>query len=233
MRAYPIVCSALLLATACGPSQSGGPVALESDDAKVSYSIGYQIGGDFKRQGIPLEADALLAGVRDASGGAEAKLSEEERRATLAALQTRMQQAAQAGREAEAEKNLAAAKAFLAENGAKEGVTTLPSGLQYKVITEGTGPKPAAGDTVTVHYRGRLVDGTEFDSSYTRNEPATFQLNRVIKGWTEGLQLMGEGAKWELYVPPDLGYGAQGAGGRIPPQSALVFEVELIKAKAN
>jgi len=233
MRAFPILCSALLLATACNPSQGGGPVSLESDDAKVSYSIGYQIGGDFERQGVPLDDQALLAGIRDAVAGADAKLSEDERRTTLAALQTRMQQAAEAGREAEAEKNLAASNAFLAENGAKEGVTTLPSGLQYKVITEGTGPKPAAGDTVTVHYRGRLIDGTEFDSSYSRNEPATFPLNRVIKGWTEGLQLMGQGAKWELYVPPDLGYGAQGAGGRIPPQSALVFEVELLDIKGN
>jgi FKBP-type peptidyl-prolyl cis-trans isomerase FklB len=110
-------------------------------------------------------------------------------------------------------------------------VTTLSSGLQYKVLQEGTGPKPAASDTVTVHYRGKLIDGTEFDSSYSRNEPASFPVNRVIKGWTEALQLMGEGSKWELYIPPDLAYGERGAGTRIPPQSALVFEVELIKAK--
>jgi len=112
-------------------------------------------------------------------------------------------------------------------------VKTLPSGLQYKVLTEGTGPKPAATAVVTVNYKGTLIDGSEFDSSYSRGEPATFPLNHVIPGWTEGLQLMGEGAKWVLYVPPDLGYGERGAGARIPPQSALVFEVELIKAKAN
>jgi FKBP-type peptidyl-prolyl cis-trans isomerase len=233
MRAFPILSLALLLSTACGPSPSGGPVSLESDDAKVNYSIGYQIGNDFQHQGVPLEPDALVDGIRDAIGGNEAKLSEEERHATLAALQTRMHAAQQADQKAAADKNLAAAKAFLAENGAKEGVTTLPSGLQYKVLTEGTGPKPTASDTVTVHYRGTLIDGTEFDSSYSRNEPATFPVGRVIKGWTEGLQLMGEGSKWELYVPPDLGYGPQGAGARIPPQSALVFEVELIKAKAD
>ena len=231
MRAFPIVSAALLLA-ACGPTQSG-PVPLESEDAKVNYSVGYQIGGDLKRQGIPLDPDALLAGIRDANAGGEAKLSEEERRASLTALQTRMRAAEEVSREAEAAKNLAAANAFLEANRAKEGVTTLPSGLQYKVLTEGTGPKPATTDTVTVHYRGTLIDGTEFDSSYSRNEPATFPLNRVIKGWTEGLQLMSEGAKWELYIPPDLGYGPQGAGARIPPQSALVFEVELLKAKAQ
>jgi len=233
MRVIPIFCTSLLLATACDPSQGGDPVSLESDDAKVSYSIGYQIGGDIQRQGFPLDPDALAAGIRDASTGAEAKLPEEERQASLAGLQERMMAAQKASQEAESETNLAAAQAFLAENGAKEGVTTLPSGLQYKVITEGTGPKPAATDTVTVHYRGTLIDGSEFDSSYSRNEPATFPLNRVIKGWTEALQLMGEGAKWELYVPPSLAYGPQGAGERIPPQSALVFEVELLKAKAN
>lgn len=233
MRAFPTLLPALLLAVACGQGTSGGPVSLESDDAKVNYSIGYQIGDDFKNQGVPIQEDALVAGIRDGIAGGEAKVSEEERRATLTALRGRMQAAAQATQAAAAEKNLAAAKAFLAENGAKEGVTILPSGLQYKVLTEGKGPKPAATDTVTVHYRGRLIDGTEFDSSYSRNEPATFPLNRVIKGWTEGLQLMGEGAKWELYVPPDLGYGERGAGSKIPPQSALVFEVELLEAKAN
>jgi len=233
MRAIPIVSSALLLLAACGPTQSKGPASLESEDAKVNYSVGYQIGGDFKRQGVPLEADALVAGIRDAIEGGDAKLSEEERRTALTELKRRIVAAEQANRQVEAEKNLAAAKAFLEANRAKEGVTTLPSGLQYKVLTEGKGSKPAATDTVTVHYRGTLIDGTEFDSSYSRNEPATFPLNRVIKGWTEGLQLMGEGAKWELTVPPDLGYGAQGAGSKIPPQSALVFEVELIKAKAQ
>jgi FKBP-type peptidyl-prolyl cis-trans isomerase FklB len=234
MRPFSILLlPGLLLAMACDPGKSETPLSLESDDAKVNYSIGYQIGGDFLRQDVPLDPDALVAGIRDALAGAEAKLSEEERQETLVALQARMQAAQQALQQAAGETNLAAAMAFLAENGAKEGVTTLPSGLQYKVLTEGSGPKPAAADTVTVHYRGKLIDGTEFDSSYSRNAPATFPLNRVIKAWTEGLQLMGEGAKWELYVPPDLGYGAQGAGDRIPPQSALVFEVELIKAKAD
>jgi len=233
MRATAPLLLALAIPVACGPSQATGPVALESEDAKANYSVGYQIGGDFKRQGVPFDSNALLAGIRDAIEGGEPRLSEEERRTTLTELKRRIVAAEQAGRQVEAEKNLAAAKAFLDANRSKEGVTTLPSGLQYKVIEEGTGPKPAATDTVTVHYRGTLTDGTEFDSSYSRNEPATFPLSRVIKGWTEALQLMGEGAKWELYIPPDLAYGDRGAGSRIPPQSALVFEVELVKAKAQ
>lgn len=233
MHRSPVLALTSLLWIACGPGASESPVALDSDDAKANYSLGYRFGGDLLQQGLPLDVDALVAGIRDAAAGREAKLSEEQRNEAMAGLQTRMRAEQQASRDAEAEKNLAAAKAFLAENGAKEGVTTLPSGLQYKVLMEGTGPKPAADATVTVHYRGRLIDGTEFDSSYSRNAPATFPLGRVIKGWTEGLQLMGEGAKWELYIPPDLGYGAQGAGGRIPPQSALVFEVELIEASAE
>ena len=233
MRNFATATVTLLLLGGCNPQPGQGPVSLESDDEKTSYSIGYQIGSDFQRQGLGLDAEALIAGLRDAVAGNDARLTEEERRATVAALQGRMQAAAQASRDAEAQKNLDAAAAFLAENGAKEGVTTLPSGLQYKVLTEGSGPKPGATDTVTVHYRGRLIDGTEFDSSYSRDEPATFPLDRVIPGWTEGLQLMGEGAKWELYVPPDLGYGERGAGSRIPPHSALIFEVELIDANAG
>jgi FKBP-type peptidyl-prolyl cis-trans isomerase FklB len=233
MRATAPLLLALAIPAACGPGQATGPVALESEDAKANYSVGYQIGGDFKRQGVPVDANALLAGIRDAVEGGEPRLSEEQRHATLAELKRRIVATEQAGKKAEAEKNLAAAKAFLDVNRSKEGVTTLPSGLQYKVIKEGTGPKPSATDTVTVHYRGTLIDGTEFDSSYSRNEPAIFPVNRVIKGWTEALQLMGEGAKWELYIPPDLAYGERGAGARIPPQSALVFEVELIQAKAK
>jgi FKBP-type peptidyl-prolyl cis-trans isomerase FklB len=233
MRAVAPILPALLLLAACGPSPSGGSVALESEEAKVNYSVGYQIGGDLKRQGIPLEEGAFMAGIHDAIGGGEARLSEADRRATLTALRQRIAAGEQEKRKAAADENLAAATAFLDANRSKEGVQTLPSGLQYKVLKEGTGPKPSATDTVTVHYRGTLIDGTEFDSSYSRNEPATFPLGRVIKGWTEALQLMGEGAKWELYIPPDLGYGERGAGAKIPPQSALVFEVELIQAKAN
>jgi FKBP-type peptidyl-prolyl cis-trans isomerase FklB len=224
---------AVPLLAACNQGASQGTTALESEDAKLNYTVGWQIGNDYKRQNVPLDEAALVAGVRDATEGKEARIPEKEQRELLAQVRQRTMAAEQAEQGAEAEKNLAAAKAFLETNAAKEGVKTLPSGLQYKVLSEGKGPKPAATDVVTVHYKGTLIDGTEFDSSYGRGEPATFPLNKVIKGWTEGLQLMGEGAKWVLYVPPSLGYGERGAGARIPPQSALVFEVELIKAKAN
>jgi len=233
MRTIASLLLASMLLVGCGQGGHPRPAALESDDAKANYSVGYQIGGDFKRQGIPFDPDALLAGIEDAIGGGEALLAEEDRRQTLTDLQRRIATTEQATRQAEGEANLAAAKAFLEANRTKEGVQTLPSGLQYKVLTEGTGPKPAATDTVSVHYRGTLPDGTEFDSSYSRNAPATFPLDRVIKGWTEALQLMGEGSKWELYIPPDLAYGERGAGSRIPPQSALVFQVELLAAKAK
>jgi FKBP-type peptidyl-prolyl cis-trans isomerase FklB len=131
----------------------------------------------------------------------------------------------------QAAKNLVESRAFLAENGKKEGIKTLPSGLQYKVLTEGSGKSPKAEDNVTVNYKGTLINGTEFDSSYKRGQPATFQVKGVIKGWIEALQLMKEGSKWQLFIPPELGYGERGAGPLIPPNSALIFEVELIAIK--
>jgi len=217
--------------TGCNQGGSTGATSLESDEAKVNYTVGWQLGGDYKKQGVPLDGDALVAGAKDAIEGREARIPEAERNKLLAQVAQRRMAAQQAAQGAEGEKNLAASKAFLEANAAKEGVKTLPSGLQYKVVTEGSGPKPAATDIVTVNYRGTLIDGTEFDSSYSRGKPATFPLNRVIPGWTEGLQLMGEGSKWILYLPPDLAYGEQGSGAKIPPQAALIFEVELLKAK--
>ena len=229
----PLAWLAISSLLACNQGGASGSTALASDDAKVNYAVGWQLGGDNKRQNVPLEPDALLAGVRDSLESKEPRVSEQDQRQVLAQVQQKRMAAEQAVRGAEGEKNLAEAKAFLEANAAKEGVKSLPSGLQYKVLTEGAGPKPSATDVVTVNYRGTLIDGTEFDSSYSRGQPASFPLNRVIKGWTEGLQLMGEGSKWLLFVPPDLGYGPTGAGAKIPPQSALVFEVELIKAKAK
>jgi FKBP-type peptidyl-prolyl cis-trans isomerase FklB len=182
---------------------------------------------------VPLEPDALVAGIRDAIEGGDALLSEEDRRTALTELRNRILTAEQSARQQESEKNLADAKAWLDANRTKEGVQTTASGLQYKVVKQGSGEKPAASNTVSVHYRGTLTDGSEFDSSYERGEPATFPLDRVIPGWTEGLQLMSEGATYELYVPPDLAYGEHGAGDRIPPQSALVFQVELLDAKVE
>ena len=150
-------------------------------------------------------------------------------RNTLVGLKQRAASAEKAARQQTAHDSLNSGEAFLAENGKQKGVTTLPGGLQYKVITAGSGASPKRTDQVTVHYRGTLIDGTEFDSSYRRNQPATFRLDRVIPGWTEGLQLMQEGGKWQLFIPAKLAYGEKGSGARIPPNSALIFEVELIK----
>jgi len=200
----------------------------KDDQDLVSYSIGYQVGGDFRRQGIEIDPASLVRGVQDALAGAEPLMAPEEMRQALTELKQQAAAAAKQQREEQAAKNLAEGKAFLAENAEKEGVETLPSGLQYQVLTEGEGDPPAATDTVTVHYRGTLVDGSEFDSSYGRGEPATFPLDRVIPGWTEGLQLMRPGARYRLFVPPELAYGERGGGAKIGPNSALIFEVELL-----
>jgi FKBP-type peptidyl-prolyl cis-trans isomerase FklB len=158
-------------------------------------------------------------------------MSQEEIRATLTSLQQRLVAARQKELKEKAAKNTEEGKKFLAENQKKAGVKTLPSGLQYKVLTEGAGKTPKAEDTVTVNYKGTLIDGTEFDSSYKRGQPATFQVKGVIKGWTEALQLMKEGSKWHLFIPPELAYGERGAGRDIGPNATLIFEVELLTVK--
>ena len=199
---------------------------LDSEKQKDSYSVGYQVGGDFKRQGMDLDAAALVQGVQDALSGAEPAMPTEEMHKTLVELKKKIVEAQAAKIKELGEKNLAAGKAFLAENAKRKGVKTTASGLQYEILTPGQGDSPKASDAVTVHYRGTLIDGTEFDSSYSRGKPMTISLDRVIKGWTEGLQLMKPGAKYKLFIPPDLGYGERGAGGSIPPNSTLIFEVE-------
>ena len=204
--------------------------ALDFDDetVRINYSLGYQIGGDFKRQQVEMNPDMLLQGFEDATGGDKPLMTEQEMATVLSNLATRVQAAQMEKLKKQATENLKAGEAFLADNSEKAGVTTLPSGLQYKVITAGTGKSPQKSDKVTVHYRGTLIDGTEFDSSYSRNKPATFGVGQVIPGWTEALQLMKEGDKWELVVPSKLAYGERGAGARVPANSTLVFEVELI-----
>lgn len=197
---------------------------LEDETARISYSLGYQIGGDFKRQGTDMNAEAVVKGIEDAISGAEPLMSTDEMRKTLVELKRRILEQQQAKKKEEAEKRRAEGKAFLEENAKQEGVVSLPSGLQYKIIEEGSGASPTATDKVTVNYRGTLIDGKEFDSSYKRNKPATFKLNGVIKGWTEGLQLIKEGGKMELYIPPELAYGERGA----LANQALIFEVELL-----
>ncbi|MEA3278062.1 MAG: FKBP-type peptidyl-prolyl cis-trans isomerase [Pseudomonadota bacterium] len=207
------------------------PPELKDQKDKSSYAVGYQLGENLVKQQVPVNVDAVLSGVREALAGQSSRLTPEETKAAREDLRNQVREAREKKLKEQAAKNLEAGKAFLEENAKKEGVQSLPSGLQYKVITEGSGPSPQATDTVTVHYSGKLTDGMEFDSSHRRKKPASFRVNGVIKGWTEGLQLMQEGAKWELVIPPELGYGERGAPPRIPGNSVLVFEVELLSVK--
>ena len=200
---------------------------LDTDEKKLGYIIGMDIGKSLRDQGTNVDLDSLIDAIKATYNGEELAMTTEEA-AQIRKDYVSKRQAAQAAESAVAgETNLVAGQKFLAENATKEGVQTTASGLQYKVITMGDGAKPAATDTVEVHYRGTLLDGTEFDSSYARNEPISFGLNRVITGWTEGVQLMPVGSKFMFYIAPDLAYG-EGGGGPIPPNSTLVFEVELL-----
>jgi len=205
---------------------------IKTQKDSVSYGIGMNIGKNLKMQGIDVTTEILVQGLKDGlEGTSAALLSDEEINTVLNSLQQEMT-AKQAEKVKElSEKNKAEGEKFLAENKKKDSVVTLPSGLQYKVIKAGKGKSPKAEDTVETNYKGTLIDGTEFDNSYKRGEPTTFPVNRVIKGWTEALQLMKEGDVWELYIPSDLAYGEQGAGQVIGPNSVLVFTVELIKVK--
>ena len=206
-------------------------VELSSTKDKISYSIGMRIGQDFARQKFDVDPEILAKGIKDAMAGGQTLITEAEAQAVLKAFQQERMAAQQAEMKVAGEKNAQAGAAFLSENAKKDGIVSLPSGLQYKVITEGTGSTPAETDTVTVNYRGTLIDGTEFDSSYKRGEPATFPVKGVIRGWTEALQLMKEGAKWQLFIPAALAYGDRGAGPKIGPNSTLIFDVELISVK--
>lgn len=199
---------------------------------KLSYALGIGIGSQLAGMGAKeLNIDDFAQAIKDVISGSELKVDNAEAQ-TLVQNFFQEQEAKQQAAAAEAGKVAkAAGEAFLAENGKKEGVVTLPSGLQYQVLKEGNGKKPSATDQVVCHYEGTLIDGTVFDSSYKRNQPATFGLNQVIAGWTEGVQLMQEGAKYRFFIPYDLAYGERGAGAQIPPFAALVFDVELIEVK--
>lgn len=204
---------------------------LQSQKDKVSYSIGLDIGNNLKRQSIDVDPDIILQGIKDMLAGNEPLMTENEIIETMTTLQKELMAKQTEKVKQLAEKNKTTGEAFLTENKKKDGVITLPSGLQYKIIKEGTGKTPKLTDTVTVNYRGTFIDGTEFDSSYKRGEPATFPVNGVIPGWTEALQLMKEGANWQLFIPSNLAYGDKGAGDVIEPNSALIFDVELIAVK--
>lgn len=202
---------------------------LKDHKDKVSYCIGIDVANNLKNQSIEVSPDALARGVADALSGGELLLTEKEMFDTMTAFRQEMQAKQASVAKDREDKRKTEGEKFLAQNSRKEGVTVLPSGLQYKVIVEGNGAMPKARDTVSVHYRGSLIDGTEFDSSHGRGEPASFPVNRVIAGWTEALQLMKTGSKWELYIPSGLAYGERGAGGVIGPNATLIFEVELLE----
>jgi FKBP-type peptidyl-prolyl cis-trans isomerase len=205
--------------------------ALKTEKDKVSYAIGMNIGTTLHKQSVDVDPKLLQQGLEDALAGSKTLLSEDEARATLTDFQNEMRKKMQEKMQAAGETNKKEGDAFLAANKAKDGVVTLPSGLQYKILTPGTGPKPTASDSVICNYRGTLIDGKEFDSSYKRGQPATFPVTGVIKGWTEALQLMPVGSKWQLFVPSDLAYGERGQGPDITPNATLIFEVELLSIK--
>ena len=224
-------------APAAKPAQTSAkkapaPLVLKTEKDKVSYAIGMSEGRrltqGIKQSDLDVDQAILLRAIKDALSGSKFLLTDQEAQTTLTNLQAELRKTAELKAQQLAETNKKESDEFLASNKAKEGVVTLPSGLQYKILEEGTGPKPSAGDMVTVNYRGTLLNGTEFDSSYKRGQPASFPVGGIIKGWNEALELMPVGSKWELYIPPDLAYGARGAGQSIGPNSALIFEVELI-----
>jgi FKBP-type peptidyl-prolyl cis-trans isomerase FklB len=201
---------------------------LKTQKERISYVMGMYFGRDMLRQGIDLNADIFARGLRDALTGAKPAISDQEAQQIINVFGSEIAAKKQAAAKKAGEENSAKEQKFLAENGAKPGVQTLPSGLQYKVLKEGSGRKPTLYDTVTVNYRGTLIDGTEFDSSYKRNAPATFPVSGVIPGWTEALQLMKVGSTWQVFIPSKLAYGEAGGGTVIPPNAALIFEVELL-----
>lgn len=203
--------------------------AFKTQEESLGYAIGMNIGINMKRQNVAADAEQLAAGLKAAFQGKDTVLSEEEMGQILTAYQQEMQVKQMAEQAAAAEAGTKLAEEFLAQNGKQEGVVTLDSGLQYKVLASGSGASPNADSKVEVHYRGTLIDGTEFDSSYQRGEPASFPVSGVIAGWTEALQLMKEGDKWQLAIPPQLAYGERGAPPVIPANAALVFDVELLK----
>jgi FKBP-type peptidyl-prolyl cis-trans isomerase FklB len=204
-------------------------LTLKTQKDKASYAIGLNIGKSMHKDSVDIDPSILLRGLRDGLAGSKPLLTDEEARAAMVALQTEMRKKQEEKMLVQGETNKKEGEVFLADNKTKDGIVTLPSGLQYKILKEGTGPKPAATDTVVCNYKGTLLDNTEFDSSYKRGQPATFPVSGVIKGWTEALQLMPVGSKWQLFIPSELAYGARGGpGGGIGPNATLLFEVELV-----
>lgn len=229
MKKAGLIVAGVLALSACGDQSKD--VALDSDIGKASYSIGYKTGEQMKGRMDDLDFDAFIAGMRSGAKGEEGemKLTAEEMDAAVTAYQQKKFEQMEADMKKAGDENLAKGEAFRAENGAKEGVTTLEDGLQYEVLASGDGPMPTIDDTVIAHYHGTLMDGTVFDSSVDRGEPATFPLNRVIQGWQVALTKMHVGDKWKIVIPPEMAYGANGVGDAIGPNETLVFEVELLE----
>jgi len=209
-------------------AKTGAPITLKTQQEKFSYALGMNLGANLHKQSVPIDPAMVSRGLKDGFSGAKTLLTEEEAKAALTEEQNILRKAQQEKMQAAGEANKKEGAEFLAANKTKEGVVALPSGLQYKILKSGDGPKPTASDTVVCNYRGTLLSGTEFDSSYKRGQPATFPLSGVIKGWTEALQLMPVGSKWQLFVPADLAYGERSPGPEITPNSTLIFEVELL-----
>jgi FKBP-type peptidyl-prolyl cis-trans isomerase FklB len=223
MKTRLLVAISLCIATV---GASAGEATPKTDDEKFSYAIGYQIAESVKRQGMEVDVDSLIQAIRDDLTGTPLRISQPEMQAAVVAYQ-------QKKFEELSDKNQKAGKKYLAANKKKPGIVELPSGLQYRIVEEGSGEKPVSSDTVKVHYRGTLIDGTEFDSSYARGEPVTFQVANIINGWQQALILMSEGAKWQVFIPPILAYGSGGAGQNIGPNETLVFEIELVSIEKN
>lgn len=228
------IAAAASLLVACAPKEGADSASAEltTEAQKFSYAIGVDLGRSLKPVEKDVDLAALKQGLDDQFTRGESKLTQEQRDEIKNTVAKRMQERMVAEREEQAKKSVGEGEAFLAENGKKEGVKTTASGLQYEVLKEGEGKNPTASDNVTVHYKGTLINGEEFDSSYARNQPVTFPLGNVIPGWTEGLQLMKPGAKYKFVIPSKLAYGEQGAGAKIGPNATLIFEVELLSIEA-
>jgi FKBP-type peptidyl-prolyl cis-trans isomerase FklB len=231
--AKPAVKKPATATTAKTPSKAAAPAEPTTPKDKISYAIGADLANKLKASSIDVDRVMLTRGLNDALSGSKPAMTDDEVRNTLMELSKGLQAKQQAVAKEAGDKNKKEGEAFLAENKAKEGVVALPSGLQYKILKEGDGPKPTAADSVVCNYKGTLISGKEFDSSYKRGQPATFPVGGVIKGWTEALQLMPVGSKWQLFIPADLAYGDRQAGADITPGSTLVFEVELLSIQAK
>ncbi len=227
-----IIAAMALGLVACQPAKEK-EISLDNIDTKNSYAIGLKFGESMKREIEELQLKAFFSGVTHGFEGEGAKLTPEEVAATMQTFQTQKMAEMKKKSESALAENQTVSTAFLVENKARDGVNTLESGLQYEILSSGDGESPSTADKVTVHYHGTLIDGTVFDSSVERGSPATFGVGQVIKGWTEALQLMKTGDKWKLFIPSDLAYGSRGAGGKIGPNAALIFEVELISIEKN